>query len=75
MFDDQDRDITTIQLPRWGRVGEAGGAVPWLVLDDSGATVAPIRQYLRDFAAQDNSAGSIRSYAFGPSPMNETTRY
>jgi integrase len=42
----------------------ADGAVPWLVVDDDDMPVEPIRRYLTDFVAQDNSAGSVRSYAY-----------
>ena len=64
MFDDLGRDIATIQLPRWGRVLQAEGSVPWLVVDDDGMPVEPIRRYLTDFAARDTSLESVRSYAY-----------
>ncbi|MER5925456.1 site-specific integrase [Streptomyces mirabilis] len=40
------------------------GAVPWLVLDEEGRAVEPIRRFLIDFVARDNRPGSVRSYAF-----------
>lgn len=64
MFDDVDRDIAAIQLPRWGRVVPVEGPVPWLVVDDDDVPVEPIRRYLTDFAAGDTSVGSVRSYAY-----------
>lgn len=64
MFDDVDRDIAAIRLPRWGRVVRVDGPVPWLVVDDEGVPVEPIRRYLTDFVARDTSKGSVRSYAF-----------
>lgn len=64
LFDDVGRDITTIRLPRWGRVVRAEGPVPWLVVDEDGVPVEPIRRYLTDFAAGDTSKGSVRSYAY-----------
>lgn len=56
-------DLGAIRLPRWGRVSMGQGVVPWLVLDDAGEPVAPIRRYLIDLVARDNRAGSVRSYA------------
>ncbi len=65
LLEDVERDIGSIRLPRWGRVVPAEGVVPWLVIDDDGVPVEPIRRYLADFVARDNSAGSVRSYAYG----------
>ena len=59
-----ERDIGSIRLPRWGRVVPAEGVVPWLVVDDDGVPVEPIRRYLTNFAAGDTSIGSVRSYAY-----------
>lgn len=42
----------------------AEGVVPWLLVDDGGVPVEPVRRFLVDFVAQDNSAGSVRSYAY-----------
>lgn len=64
VFDDVDRDITAIRLPKWGRVMPAEGTVPWLLVDDEGEPVEPVRRFLVDFVAQDNSVGSVRSYAY-----------
>ncbi len=63
-FDDVERDIGSIRLPRWGRVVLAEGQVPWLVVSDDGLAVEPIRRYLADFVARDNRPGSVRSYAY-----------
>ena len=65
MFDDVERDICSIVLPEWGRVEAAEGLVPWLVVGPDGAPVEPVRRFLADFVAQDNSPGSVRSYAYG----------
>ena len=62
---DVERDIGSIRLPWWGRVVPAEGVVPWLVVGDDGVPVEPIRRYLTDFVARDNSAGSVRGYAYG----------
>ncbi|WP_309231808.1 site-specific integrase [Nocardia sp. SYP-A9097] len=56
--------MAAIRLPRWGRVDSAEGVVPWLVFDDTGLPVEPVRQYLTDFVARANSSKSVRSYAF-----------
>lgn len=64
MFDDVERDIAAIQMPSWGSVAPAAGVVPWLVVDDAGHPIDPIKRYLADFMAQGNSAASARSYAF-----------
>ncbi|NHU47767.1 site-specific integrase [Rhodococcus sp. A14] len=64
MFDEVERDIGAIRLPRWGRVERAAGVVAWDVLDDGGTPVEPIRRYLTDFVAQGNSQASVRSYAY-----------
>jgi integrase/recombinase XerD len=64
VLDDADRDIAAIRLPLWGRVVPDDGQVPWLVVDDDGVPVEPIRRYLNDFVARDTSLGSVRSYAY-----------
>jgi integrase len=64
VFDDVDRDIGSIRLPRWGRVVPAEGVVPWLLVDDDLQPVQPVRRFLVDFVAGDNSPGSVRSYAY-----------
>ncbi|MGW7649550.1 tyrosine-type recombinase/integrase [Streptomyces bobili] len=63
-MDAASRDIQLIRLPRWGRVAVGAGAVPWLVFDEGGRAVEPIRRFLIDFVARDNRPGSVRSYAF-----------
>jgi integrase/recombinase XerD len=65
VFDDVERDIGSIVLPPWGRVEAADGLVPWLVVDPDGVPVEPVRRFLADFVARDNSPGSVRSYAYG----------
>jgi integrase/recombinase XerD len=65
VFDDVERDIGLIVLPRWGKVVPADGLVPWAVVAPDGVLVEPIRRFLADFVARDNSAGSVRSYAYG----------
>ena len=60
-----ERDLSGIRLPRWGAVVESDGVVPWVVVDADGVPVEPIQRFLRDFVAQGNRPGSVRSYAYG----------
>ncbi|WP_319459252.1 tyrosine-type recombinase/integrase [Micromonospora sp. RTP1Z1] len=59
-----ERDLSVGVLPRWGHVVASEGVVPWLVVDDGGVPVEPIRVFLRDFVARGNRSGSVRSYAY-----------
>lgn len=65
MFDDVKRDLGSLELPQWGRVVPAVGVVPWLVVGPDEVPVEPVRRFLADFVARDNSPGSVRSYAYG----------
>lgn len=58
------RRLEVLVMKPWGSVSRSGSKVPWLVYDDAGAVVGPIAEYLRDFAARDNSPASVRSYAY-----------
>lgn len=62
---DPGRNLGAIRLPRWGRVVETDGVVPWVVVDPDGVAVEPIRRFLADFLARGNRPGSVRSYAYG----------
>lgn len=42
----------------------ADGVVPVVVIDPAGEPVAPVSQFLRDFVAQGNRPGCVRSYAY-----------
>jgi integrase/recombinase XerD len=63
MFEDQ-RDVGALVLPRTGGVAQAEGVVPWVVIDADGSVVEEITRFLRDFVAQGNRPGSVRSYAY-----------
>jgi integrase len=63
-LDEFSRDVRSIRLPRWGHVAANPGVVPWLVFDEEGRAVEPVRRYLIDFVARYNRPGSVRSYAF-----------
>ena len=62
--DEVERDLTQLVLPRWGGVVEVDEPIPWLVVDDAGDPVEPIRRYLGDFVARGRSAASTRSYSY-----------
>ena len=57
-------DRIRIELERWGSVVEASGSSPWLVVDDLGGAIEPIRRYLVEFSARGNRASSSRSYSY-----------
>ena len=59
------RDLEALRVDRRGSVRPGGSGVAWLVYDDAGNAIGPVAQFLRDFAARGNSAGSVRSYAYG----------
>lgn len=60
-----EREVDVIRLPRWGRVAAVPGAVvPFVVLDEAGQPVEPVRWFLRDFVARGRRSGSVRSYAY-----------
>jgi hypothetical protein len=63
MFDEQERDLGSIWLPRWGRVVPVEDVVPWLVVGSDGVPVEPIRRFFVDFVARGNRPDSVRSYA------------
>lgn len=64
LADEVERELSSIRLPRWGRVVPAAGVVPWQVVDPDGRPVEPIQRFLRDFVARGNRSGSVRSYAY-----------
>lgn len=56
-------EVVAVGLPRWGCVAPVAGAVvPFLVLDDSGQPVEPVRLFLRDLVARGRRSGCVRSY-------------
>lgn len=63
-LDSAGRDLDSVRLPRWGKVAPSAGVVPWVVIGPDGAPVQPVQEFLRDFVAQGNAAGSVRSYAY-----------
>jgi hypothetical protein len=63
VFEDVERDVGSIRLPRWGQVVPAEGLVSWMVVDSDGVPVEPIRRFFIDFVARDARSSSVRSYA------------
>lgn len=58
-------DVSSVRLPDWGQVVPSGDrVVAWQVVDPDGHVIVAIAQFLRDFTAQGNRAGSVRSYAY-----------
>lgn len=64
LLDEVERDVGSLRLPRWGRVVELVGVVPWQVVGPDGMPVEPVGRFLRDFVARGNRPGSVRSYAY-----------
>jgi integrase/recombinase XerD len=64
LFEDVERDVGSMELPRWGRVVRVDDAVGWLVVDPDGVAIEPVRRFLLDFLARNNRLGSVRSYAY-----------
>jgi integrase/recombinase XerD len=58
------RDLSSIELPTWGRVVAGDDYVAWLVVDPVGRPVEPVRRYLSDFIACGNRPDSVRGYAY-----------
>ena len=59
------RDVTTLAVPRIGRVEETGDpTLPFRLLDAAGTEVAAVSEFLLDMLADDDSPASLRSYAY-----------
>ncbi len=58
----QSRDITGLAVPASGEVVHARGEQPMLI-DDSGAIVLSVTDYLRTMSARGASTATLRSYA------------
>ena len=59
------RDVLALRVPRVGRVEEGTGpALPYRLIDGSGADVAAVSEFLHDMLADDASPASMRSYAY-----------
>jgi integrase/recombinase XerD len=61
---EQEHDLISVRLPRWGRVRSSQGVVPWLLVDEDGRVVEPAARFLKDLVARDASPSSVRSYAY-----------
>jgi site-specific recombinase XerD len=61
--DEDDRDLTSLTVPRVGCLAETGDVwQPWRLLDPSGEVVEPVAAFLRDLQAAGRSALTQRSY-------------
>jgi len=59
------RDVLALRVPRVGRVEEGTDpALPYRLIDGSGADVAAVSEFLHDMLADDASPASMRSYAY-----------
>ena len=64
--DEDDRDLTSLTVPRVGRLAETGDVwQPWRLLDPAGEVVEPVAAWLRDLQAAGRSALTQRSYGIG----------
>jgi len=61
--DEDDRDLTSLTVPRVGCLAETGDVwEPWRLLDPAGEVVEPVAAWLRDLQAAGRSALTQRSY-------------
>ena len=61
--DEDDRDLTSLTVPRVGRLAGSGDVrEPWRLLDPAGEVVEPVAVWLRDLQAAGRSALTQRSY-------------
>jgi integrase len=59
------RDVLALRVPRVGRVEEGTDpALPYRLIDGSGADVAAVSEFLHDMLSDDASRASLRSYAY-----------
>ena len=59
------RDVLALRVPRVGRVEEGPDpALPYRLIDGSGADVAAVSEFLHDMLSDDASRASLRSYAY-----------
>ena len=59
------RDVAALAVARVGRVGETGDPLlPFRLLDEKGAEVPAVTEFLHHMLADDASPASLRSYAY-----------
>jgi integrase/recombinase XerD len=64
-LDEPGRDLSSIQLSgAVASVVEGDDQVPWLLVDERGEVIEPVRAYLRDLMAKPSSEKTIRTYAY-----------
>jgi hypothetical protein len=58
------RDVVVLKVARVGRVQQTGDRLrPFVVLDENGAEVAAVSEFLHHMLADDARPSSLRSYA------------
>jgi hypothetical protein len=61
--EENGRDLASLVVPRTGRLVVADdGTEPYRLLDSQGATVEPVRVFLRELLASGRSTSTLRSY-------------
>ena len=64
-LDARVRDVAVLKVARVGRVAETGDPLrPFVVLDENGAEVAAVSEFLHHMLADDARRSSLRSYAY-----------
>jgi hypothetical protein len=59
------RDVVVLKVARVGRVQQTGDRLrPFVVLDENGAEVAAVSEFLHHMLADDARPSSLRSYAY-----------
>ena len=59
------RDVAVLKVARVGRVGETGDPLrPFVLVDEHGAEVPVVSEFLHHMLADDASPSSLRSYAY-----------
>src|SRR5215469_780579 len=59
------RDVAALKVERAGRVAETGDPLrPFVLLDEHGAEVAAVSEFLHHMLADDARLTSLRSYAY-----------
>ena len=59
------RDVAVLEVARVGRVWETGEPLrPFVLLDENGAEIAAVSEFLHHMLADDARPSSLRSYAY-----------
>ncbi len=59
------RDVAVLEVARVGRVADTGDPLrPFVLLDENGAEVTAVSEFLHHMLADDARRSSLRSYAY-----------